>query len=408
MKTRALLWISLLLLALAGCGNLAVGIEKTPPPDLAATATITSLAAQNAGLQATVTALQPTAITTATLGLVYERDGKIYRGDFAGNAAEPLATLPSAVQDILYQADYFAARSSLKLNGNRLAYGAKGTIGVIDLDTGVDTPLYKLPATAYLGNGGHDLMWSSDGKSLVYSIAYNNNPEAVTPNNTSTEVGVIDIESRTHRIVTVGQSVGSGFSLISYDVAADLLWLVPHGGDPAVNTIWAYHVADPSIAPVSSPIAGDGIPAGSTRFMAVSSPHDFENRIARTLIYDLSSAAVGEPWIIQHPAATYGTHYLWHGDRLAFLLGQGVSWQATTGIAEAMFGWTPADEQPIKLAPASLPNDMPLAWSPDGAWLASVQGEAGVARYHWAASATGGEPVRLQVAENAHVLGWSE
>jgi len=408
-KTRALTLILVILLGLSGCGNLAIGIETTPTPDAAATATAATLAAQNAELRQTVTALQPTPTpdpaATAGLALVYEQDGKIYRGGFDGGGAQPVATLPPAAQDILYAGGYFAARSSLKLSGNRLAYGAGGTIGVIDLDTGAHTALYAPPVSGFLGSGGHDVLWSGDGAALAYAITYANN-RAETPNGWTTEVGVIDLASGRQRVVASADAPGRGFALISYDAAAKRLWLTPLGGDPSLSELVAYDLGDPAAEPRRYPIRGEGEPAGSAGFLAVSAPHDFATRAAATLVYDLG-APEAEPRVIEHPSATYGSNYLWHGDRLAFLLGHGVSWQETTGVAEGVFGWDPAGGEAVELAPAALPGDMPLAWSPDGAWLASVQAAGGEFTDHWAARA-GGEPLELQVAATAHVLGWTE
>jgi hypothetical protein len=74
------LWLLPLLLLLAACRTLEVGVEQTPTPDHAATATVSVLATENARLATQVATLAvPTPTPTPSLGkLVYVQGGDIW------------------------------------------------------------------------------------------------------------------------------------------------------------------------------------------------------------------------------------------------------------------------------------------------------------------------------------------
>jgi Tol biopolymer transport system component/ribosomal protein S16/tetratricopeptide (TPR) repeat protein len=74
------LWLLPLLLLLAACGTLEVGVEQTPTPDHAATATVSALATENARLATQVATLAvPTSTPTPSLGkLAYVQGSDIW------------------------------------------------------------------------------------------------------------------------------------------------------------------------------------------------------------------------------------------------------------------------------------------------------------------------------------------
>ncbi len=403
MKMRRLLrgYLSplvLCILFLAACGSPQVGIERTPMPDHAATATVAAVATESARLttqKATVPTPTPSPPlsrpmgTNTDLALIYHLDGTIYYGDLLGAEAMPKASLREPLSP--------EALWSARLSDRFLAYVLGNRFTLIDLESGEIRTLHSIEQPNVMGL---NFVWSSDGGALAYAASYDD-PQAAF--GFAVEVGVIDVEKGESQVVTT-LAEWAGALVVGYDRASGKVWLIPRGQDPAFVEVHVYDVEQPGSSPRLLSVVGYGyaVAAPDLSRLAVM---DYEEQ-ALTKVYSLLDPTV-PPLVLRHPKGTFGAHYLWSERHLAYVALEGAPWGEQTGGADGIWVWKAGAKEPRRVAEATGKDDAPIAWMPDGAWLLVRQTPPGGSPRYAVVPLEGGEPIRLQVPSRAQVLGWT-
>ena len=402
MKCRKVViaWLAVVLLSstLTACGTLEVGVERTPTPDHAATATVSALATENARLATQVASMAaptpspspPRPMDTYTdLALIYHLDGTIYHGDFLGAEAVPKAMLPEPLPS--------EALWSAQISGRFLAYALENRIMLMDLESSEIRTLHSIERPNVLGL---NFVWSSDGGALAYAASYDD-PQAAF--GFAVEVGVVNAEGGEVRAVTTFTE-WAGATVVGYNRASGEVWLIPRCQDPSFGEVHVYNVEQPGASPRVLPVVGyaSAVAAPDLSCLAVM---DYDEEQALTKVYSLFDPIV-PPLVLHHPKGTFAAHYLWSQRRLAYVTLEGTSWGEQTGGADGIWVWEPEAKEPRRVAEATGKDDAPTAWTPDGAWLLVRQTPPDGATRYAVVPVEGGEPIPLPVPSWAQVLGW--
>lgn len=342
----------------------------------------------------------PTPTVTPTPGptitgqgrLIYLLGSKVYSGGFSGDNPREIAALGEG-QVI-----------SLRLRGNQMAYLLGRELCLLDLRQGSSTTLLTLPEGAILDT--FDLCWSVEGEAIAYTVAYED-PEALTFSR-SVEVGVVDLPTREPRLVATLKDRFLA-TLLGYNDASGELFLIPRGGDPSFTEIVLYDSWRRDRVIKSIPIEGDAMPDQSVLSPDLSrlalASFDSEARTSQILVYDLALAQpTAQP--LELPLGTHPRYFVWSpdGQRLAYLLLNGVAYWDEVTEARGLWAWGLSDEA-IEVAEEGNPFSGPVAWSLDGGAVLAFRYEEGDG-YYYLASSDGSGVMILDIAPEASALGW--
>jgi len=410
-KKVTLLVVTLLLLPLlVACqGTLEVGIERTPTPDLAATATLAALATENARLAAQVATLAPTAAPTIVPpvtssppppqpGLLALKEGAVIL--LSGSNEQRLAPLPEDA-------------GHLALGSRYLAYVQGSRIQALSLAGGTTRPLLDLgdrPGQDF------DLRWSTDGSALVYAVAWDE-PDGAR----KVELGMTDGYQQTVLDILVARPAGPtptplpfppvpaepGFAILNilgFDRSTGRLAVTQAGGQERYSAVWFYDTR------AEKRVQTMALPAGVQQLALSPDGARLAVAVAGALqVYRMDDLGASPPLQVKLSPETHAGWLCWAPDsqRLAYMLYEGAVPDLVASPSLSLWVWEAKTSQARQIAPAAGPEGTLHGWTADSKAVI-VELLDGISRQRSVSlvDVATGRSTSLPVPQGSSVLGW--
>jgi len=363
----------------------------TPLPPASHTATVTPQPQPTAISSPAPTdtpAAAPSPAMAKDWGLVYLRDGTIYRADYWGNDARPVAEIGLASMVALWQ--------------QQLAYADLSALCLLDLDQG---DVRKASILSADPTSSFHFVWASDGRALVYAL---NREDSQAPTfGRSIDIGRMDISDGQFKpLLTLHDRPGA--ALLSFDGPAEEFLLVPRGGDPAFTEIWLYDALT-GTKKGTLEVEGDGAGIASPDGRRLlTTAFDNQTDTSQIRVYDLSDSSASAPAIFRHAPNTHSAGHVWapDGTKVAFLLRDGRSYwdNVTRGLGLWVLDTTTLKTQQIT-DEAQLGSG-PVGWTPDGEWIVCFHADPEGGSYYYALRPDGTDRHLMTLGPQVRLVGW--
>lgn len=333
-------------------------------------------------------AAEPPPAIARDWGLVYLQDGTIYRADYWGNDARPVAEIGLASMVTLWQ--------------QQLAYDDLSALCILDLDQGnvqKESVLSADPTSSF------HFLWASDGRALIYALSREDS-QAPTFGR-STDIGRVNISDGQFKpLLTLHDRPGS--ALLSFDGPMEEFFLVPQGGDPSFTEVWQYDALTGS-KKATLEVEGDGAGIASPDgYRLLTTAFDDQTDNSQIHIYDLSDVSTSAPALFTHAPNTHGTGHVWAPDstKVAFLLRDGRSYwdNVTRGLGIWVLDTTTLTARQI--ADEDQLGSGPVGWTPDREWIVCFHADPEGGSYYYALRPDGTDRHLMTLGPQVRLVGW--
>jgi len=320
--------------------------------------------------------------------LVYLQDGTIYRADYWGNDARPVAEIGLASMVALWQ--------------QQLAYDDLSALCILDLDQGDVRKASFLSADP---TSSFHFMWASDGRALIYALSREDS-QAPTFGR-STDIGRVNIsDGQVRPLLTLHDLPGA--ALLNFDGPAEKFFLVPRGGDPSFTEVWLYDALTGS-KEATLEVEGDGAGIASPDgYHLLTTAFDDQTDKSQIRIYDLSDGSASAPVLFTHAPNTHSAGHVWapDGTKVAFLLRDGRSYwdNVTRGLGIWVLDTTTLKTKQI--ADDDQLGSGPAGWTPDGEWIVCFHADPEGGSYYYALRPDGTDRHLMTLGPQVRVVGW--
>ena len=318
--------------------------------------------------------------------LVFARGGSIYRGDYLGEEATEVASLP--------QLEAWDFRQGLLV----MTLGTNVDVADLKLGSLVSFEIETETRVEYA-----EVVWGTLQSRLLHAAVVSDADAPIFKR--SVELRILDAKDGTELGKAMVRDV-TGVSILRYDEELGRIALIPHGGDPSFSEVRYYDSESGALVDVD-PVAGEGAAVLSPDGSTLLTEH-FADEGTDLMLYSLDVEGQPDPRTWQPPQ---GSHTAWHawspdGSLVAFLLREGKApWdESTRGLGLYVLDLSTMQASQV-LEETGVTSSL-VGWTPDGEYIIGYHRGETEDTYFYAVRPDGGDRRILTIGREAEILGW--